>query len=126
MNVKSWTIFCSFFFGETPETTLNRQKKKQQKNQFSLIARFARKKILASRNHDISDISDMGALILEIADKHDHMCGLRVKNRKLETRIEELEQKVKFREKIIRELRRSTKCQNQVAESFCLHSMMIS
>jgi hypothetical protein len=59
----------------------------------------------------------MGALILEISDKHDFICGLRVKNKKLESRIEELEQKVRFREKIIRELRRSTRCQPQVEKS---------
>lgn len=56
----------------------------------------------------------MRALILEIANKHDHISSLRVKNRKLEGRVEELERKVQFREKIIRELRRNTKCQAQV------------
>jgi predicted RNase H-like nuclease (RuvC/YqgF family) len=48
----------------------------------------------------------MEALIFEIADKHDHIASLRSKTRKLEERIEELERKVQFREKIIRELRR--------------------
>lgn len=61
-------------------------------------------------------MSDTSALILEIADKHDHITSLRVKNRKLEERLEQLEQKVKFREKIIRELRRSTRCQAQVVQ----------
>lgn len=36
-----------------------------------------------------------------------------MKNRKLQERVEQLERKVQFREKIIRELRRS-KCQVQV------------
>lgn len=51
----------------------------------------------------------MEALIFEIADKHDHIANLRSKARKLEERIEELERKVQFREKIIRELRRTPK-----------------
>lgn len=51
----------------------------------------------------------MEALIFEIADKHDHIGSLRSKMRKLEERIEELERKVQFREKIIRELRRVPK-----------------
>lgn len=51
----------------------------------------------------------MEALIYEIADKHDHIGSLRFKIRKLEERIEELERKVQFREKIIRELRRVPK-----------------
>ncbi|CRL00697.1 CLUMA_CG013956, isoform C [Clunio marinus] len=59
------------------------------------------------------DNSDKVALILEIADKHDHIKHLRAKTRKLDGRVEELERKVQFREKIIRELRRSTKCQAQ-------------
>lgn len=63
-------------------------------------------------------MSDMKALIIEIADKHDHITCLRGKVRKLEERIEQLEQKVKFREKIICELRRGTKGQAQVVKNF--------
>ena len=51
----------------------------------------------------------MNALICEIAEKHDYIGGLRIKICKLEERIEELERKVQFREKIIRELRRVPK-----------------
>lgn len=61
-------------------------------------------------------MSDVTALILEIADKHDYIACLRGKTRKLEERIEQLELKVKFREKIIRELRRGTKGQVQVVK----------
>jgi chromosome segregation ATPase len=53
----------------------------------------------------------MEALINEIADKHDHIAELRSKISKLEEKVEQLERKVQFREKIIRELRRSTKNQ---------------
>lgn len=67
-------------------------------------------------------MSDVTALIDEIANKHDHVTNLRVKVRKLEERIEQLEQKVKFREKIIRELRRGTKGQAQVFFLFSLLS----
>ncbi|KAG5676688.1 hypothetical protein PVAND_006504 [Polypedilum vanderplanki] len=54
---------------------------------------------------------DTKALIFEIADKHDHIANLRSKMNKLEEKVEQLERKVQFREKIIRELRRSTKNQ---------------
>lgn len=47
--------------------------------------------------------------MFEIADKHDHIVNLRAKNRRLEARLEHLERKVQFREKIIRELRRAPK-----------------
>lgn len=62
-------------------------------------------------------MSDETALILEIADQHDYITSLRVKNRKLEKRQEQLEQKVKFREKIIRELRHAKKLNQQVESS---------
>jgi len=58
-------------------------------------------------------MSDTEALVLEIADKHDHITCLRDKIRNLEDRAEGLERKVQFREKIIRELRRA-KHQQQV------------
>lgn len=61
-----------------------------------------------------SDLSDTTSLILEIADRHDYINNQKVKLKQLEERLDQLEQKVKFREKIIRELRRSTNCQPQV------------
>lgn len=51
-------------------------------------------------------MSDMEALVLEIADKHDQNAQLRSKISKLEEKLEQYERKVQFREKIIRELRR--------------------
>jgi hypothetical protein len=56
----------------------------------------------------------MNALVLEIADKHDYIAKLRAKIAKQEERMEQLEKKVLFREKIIRELRRNAKNQQQV------------
>ncbi|XP_070499007.1 putative leucine-rich repeat-containing protein DDB_G0290503 isoform X4 [Chironomus tepperi] len=59
------------------------------------------------------NISDMEALVFEIADKHDYIAHLRSKIIKLEEKLEQYERKVQFREKIIRELRRITKNQQQ-------------
>jgi predicted DNA-binding protein YlxM (UPF0122 family) len=60
----------------------------------------------------------MEALVFEIADKHDYIAHLRSKITKLEEKLEQYERKVQFREKIIRELRRNTKNQQQVVIFF--------
>ncbi|KAL7044151.1 hypothetical protein ACKWTF_001803 [Chironomus riparius] len=61
------------------------------------------------------NISDMEALVFEIADKHDYIAHLRSKITKLEEKLEQYERKVQFREKIIRELRRSKNQQQNLS-----------
>lgn len=103
-------------FGKTLDCVFHENDSETAENRLTKLeaANVQLKEELAQKDEELVRVrkcnqNDLEALIYEIAHKHDHIGSLRFKIRKLEERIEELERKVQFREKIIRELRRVPK-----------------